>query len=110
MSRGQREASAAEVIAAVMSTGVAAIATYARSGGLPTPTVGTLLFMTLGFTGIGIARSLGPGDPRAPTRTVMAGGAFVGAAALFLKDVPLPFGMNPFAALDLFGAMGGTRP
>jgi hypothetical protein len=74
-----------EIAAAVVSTGIATVATFARSGGLAPLTTGTFIFVVLGFTSLGMSRELAArGDPRATARRATAAGSFVIAAAAFL--------------------------
>jgi predicted membrane channel-forming protein YqfA (hemolysin III family) len=72
------------IVVAVASTGIATVATFVCSNAMLAPTIWTVLFMTLGFTGLAMARDLSArGDPRGRARLAMAGVAFAAGAAVF---------------------------
>jgi hypothetical protein len=85
VNRKSRSPTTTEIAAALVSIGIATVATLIRSGGALAPTMGTFIFMTLGFSGLAIWRELSyHRNPQAQTRLFMACVAFALAAAIFL--------------------------
>ena len=85
MNRRSGSPTATEIAAALVSIGIATAATLIRSGGALVPTIGTFIFMALGFSSLAIWRELSDEpNANAQTRLWMAGVAFALAAAIFL--------------------------
>jgi hypothetical protein len=85
MNRRSGSPTTTEIAAAFVSIGIATVGTLIRSGGALVPTIGTFIFMALGFSSLAIWRELPyPRSPQAQTRLFMACVAFALAAAIFL--------------------------
>ena len=85
MNRKSGSPTTTEIGAASVSIGIATVATLIRSGGALAPTIGTFIFMALGFSSLAIWRERSyQRNPQAQARLFMACAAFALAAAIFL--------------------------